>query len=82
MTPDRVAGWAVGAGIGSAVAIVTWVVASRLTDLWLSVPLGPTIAFGSALIAGTGVAIERGIVLSRSRSTVMQGRNGGAVRPR
>lgn len=75
MTPDRVAGWAVGAGIGSAVAIVTWVVASRLTDLWLSIPLGPTIAFGAALIAGIGVAFERGMSLSRSRRTVTQGRN-------
>lgn len=73
MTPDRVAGWAVGAGIGSAVAIVTWVVASRLTGLWLSVPLGPIIAFGTALIAGTAVALERGMALSRSRGTVTQG---------
>lgn len=72
MTPERVAGWAVGTGIGSAVSIVTWVVASRLTDLWLSVPLGPIIAFGSALIAGIGVALERGMVLSRTRQIAMR----------
>ena len=71
MTPDRVAGWALGAGIGSAVSIVTWVVANRLTDVWLSFPLGPIIAFGSAVIAGTAVALERGIVLSRPRQTAM-----------
>lgn len=67
MTPDRVAGWAVGAGIGSAVFIVTWIIASRLVDLWLPVPLGPMIAFGSALIAGSGVALERGMILSRPK---------------
>ncbi|HEX6221624.1 MAG TPA: hypothetical protein VF115_11065 [Acidimicrobiia bacterium] len=72
MTPERVAGWAVGTGIGSAVSIVTWVVASRLADLWLSVPLGPIIAFGSALIAGVGVALERGMVLSRTRQIAMR----------
>lgn len=76
MTPDRVAGWAVGAGIGSAVSIVTWVIASRLSDLWLSVPLGPIIAFGSALIAGTAVALERGMVLSRPRQTAMRPERG------
>lgn len=64
MTSKRVAGWAVGAGIGAAVSIVTWVVASRLADLWFAVPLGPIIALGSALIAGVGVALERGKALS------------------
>lgn len=76
MTPDRITGWAVGAGIGSAVSIVTWVIASRLADLWLSVPLGPIIAFGSALIAGIGVALERGMSLSRLRPTAMSGEKG------
>ncbi len=69
MTPDRVAGWAVGVGIGSAVSIVTWIVASRLADMWLSVPLGPIIALGSALIVGIAVALERGVVLSRPRDS-------------
>ncbi len=73
MTSDRVAGWAVGAGIGSAVSIVTWVVASRLTDLWFTGPSGPIIALGSALIAGVGVALERGMVLSRPRQRSMGG---------
>jgi hypothetical protein len=68
MTPDRVAGWAVGAGIGSTVFIVTWIIANRLTGLWLPVPAAPIVALVGALVAGGGVALERGRVLSRAQA--------------
>ena len=65
MTPDRVAGWATGIGIGFAVFIITWIVLNRLTSLWLPVPEGPIVALSAAVLAGMAVALERGKALSR-----------------
>lgn len=68
MTPDRVAGWAAGSGIGFAVLIVTWLIFNRLTGLWLPVPIGPIVALLSAIVAGIAVTVERGRTLTRPGS--------------
>ena len=66
MTPERVAGWATGIGIGFAVFIVTWIVLNRLTSVWLPVPEGPIVALTTAVLAGLGVSLQRGHTLSRN----------------
>jgi len=66
MTPERVAGWATGIGIGFAVFIVTWIVLNRLTSLWMTVPEGPIVALATAVLAGIWVGVARGKTLSRS----------------
>lgn len=68
MTPDRVAGWAAGSGIGFAVFVVTWLILNRLTGLWLPVPIGPIVALLGAMVAGMAVTLERGGALSRPGS--------------
>jgi hypothetical protein len=68
MTPDRVAAWATGIGIGFAVFIIAWTVLNRLTGLWMPAPEGPIVALIGAIVAGSSVGSERGRTLSRRAS--------------
>lgn len=49
---ETVAAWATGAGVGLVVLMVTWLVLNRLTALVWEAPLGPTVAFATAIAAG------------------------------
>jgi hypothetical protein len=62
---DIVAGWVTGIGIGFAVFMLTWIVANRLTALWMSAPTGPVVAIVTAILAGTVVAARQGRHLSQ-----------------
>jgi hypothetical protein len=50
--PDLIAAWVTGVGIGLIVHMITWLIANRITSLVWAPPVGPTIAFGLAIIAG------------------------------
>lgn len=65
MTPDRIAGWATGIGIGAAIFIIAWTTFNRLFGMWMPVPEGQIAALTGAVIAGGGAALERGRTLSR-----------------
>jgi hypothetical protein len=63
MSEDRseaVAAWATGVGIGLIVLMVTWLVGNRLAGLFWDPPVGPTIAFVTAIAGGTATAIVAG----------------------
>ena len=62
---DLVAAWAIGVGIGLIVLQLTWLVAARIAGLFWSPPQGLTIAFLTAIVAGTVVAIVAGRRLAR-----------------
>jgi hypothetical protein len=62
---DIVAGWVTGIGIGSAVFMLTWIVANRLTGLWMASPTGPVVAMVTAILVGMVVAARQGWRLSR-----------------
>ena len=57
---DRGAAWAVGVGVGLLTLMITWLVGNRLFGLVLQAPLGPTIAFVAALLAGAAATIIAG----------------------
>lgn len=68
MTPDRsevTAAWATGAGIGLIVLMVVWLVGNRLTGLFWPPPVGPTVAFFGAIVAGVATAVAAGARLAR-----------------
>ena len=63
MTPDRsevVAALATGAGIGLIALMLVWLVGNRLAGLVWDAPVGPTVAFVTALAVGVGVGVASG----------------------
>ncbi len=62
---DLVAAWAIGVGIGLIVLQLTWLIAARIAGLFWSPPQGPTIAFLTAIVAGTVVSVVAGRHLAR-----------------
>lgn len=57
---DSVAAIAIGIGVGLIALQLTWLIANRLTSLVWEAPLGPTIAFASAILTGIVVSIVVG----------------------
>jgi hypothetical protein len=68
MSPDSVAAWATGVGIGLMSVMVVWLVGSRLIALVLDPPLGPTLALVGAMVVGGVAAAISGRQLSRRLS--------------
>lgn len=62
---DTVAAWATGAGAGLIALMLTWLVGQRLAALVWGPPVGPTVAFGSAIGVGIAAAIMAGRRLVR-----------------
>ena len=58
--PDLVAAWVTGIGVGLIVHMITWLIANRITGLVWEPPVGPTIAFGLALIVGIVASLLAG----------------------
>ena len=68
---DSVSAWAIGIGVGLIALQLTWLIGNRLADLVWDPPIGPTIAFASAIVVGVLVSIVAGRRLNslqRSRS--------------
>ncbi len=63
---DLVAAWAIGVGIGLITLQLTWLIGARLAALVWDPPLGPTIAFATACVAGIIGTIIGGRRLARS----------------
>ena len=62
---DLVSAWGIGVGIGLIALQVTWLAGARIAVLFWPPPEGPTIAFVSACLVGTVVAIIAGRRLAR-----------------
>jgi hypothetical protein len=63
---DSLSAYAIGVGAGLVALQLTWLVLNRLTSLVWGPPLGPTVAFASAIIVGIAVSIIAGRRLARS----------------
>jgi hypothetical protein len=57
---DLVSAWGIGVGIGLIALQLTWLAGARFASLFWEAPEGPTVAFISACLAGTIVAIAAG----------------------
>jgi apolipoprotein N-acyltransferase len=64
--PDLVSAYAIGVGAGLVALQITWLVLNRLTSLVWGPPVGPIIAFVSAIIVGIIVSVIAGRRLARS----------------
>jgi hypothetical protein len=62
---DLVSAWGIGVGVGLIVLQLTWLAGARIAGLFWEPPVGPTIAFVSACLVGTVVAIIAGRRLAR-----------------
>ena len=73
---DSVSAYAIGVGAGLVALQITWLILNRLTSLVWGPPLGPTIAFASAIIVGVIVSIIAGRRLARSVNSPQEATNG------
>ncbi len=62
---DLVAAWAVGIGVGLITLQISWLIANRITSLFWGPPLGPAIAFATAVAVGIGASIIAGQRLAK-----------------
>lgn len=63
MSPDRgeiVAARAIGVGMGLIALMVSWLIGSRLAELAWEAPVGPTVAFTTAVAIGVMTAVVAG----------------------
>lgn len=65
MSPDSVAAWATGVGIGLLSVMVVWLVGSRVIALVLEPPLGPSLSLAGAVVVGAVAAAISGRQLSK-----------------
>lgn len=63
---DDVTAWAVGIGVGLIALMLTWIVGNRIAMVVWDTPVGPTVAFVSAILVGIVVAVVAGVRLVRS----------------
>ena len=57
---EIVAARAVGVGVGLIALMLVWLVGNRLTALAWGPPVGPTVAFGAAIVIGIATALISG----------------------
>jgi hypothetical protein len=57
---DLVSAWGIGVGIGLIALQLTWLIGARIAGLFWEAPTGPIVAFVSACLAGTIVAVFAG----------------------
>jgi membrane protein implicated in regulation of membrane protease activity len=62
---DYLAAWVTGAGIGGGCFMLTWILANRVTGMFMSVPAGPITAMTLAVLTGLVTAAWGGWRLSR-----------------
>ena len=62
---DSVSAWAIGIGVGLIALQLTWLIGNRLTGLIWGPPVGPTVAFGLAIVVGIVVSVIAGRRLVR-----------------
>jgi membrane protein implicated in regulation of membrane protease activity len=66
---DSISAWGIGVGIGLIALQLTWLVGARLAGLVWAPPVGPTVAFVTALIVGAIVSVIAGRRLARKVGT-------------
>ena len=57
---DLISAWGIGVGIGLIALQLTWLAGARIAGLFWEAPIGPTVAFASACLVGTIVAVVAG----------------------
>lgn len=62
---DYLAAWATGVGIGGGCFMLTWILANRVTGMFMSIPAGPITAMTLAVVTGLATAGWGGWRLSR-----------------
>ena len=62
---DYLAAWATGVGIGGGCFMLTWILANRVTGMFMSIPAGPVTAMTLAVLTGLATASGAGWRLSR-----------------
>lgn len=73
---DSVSAYAIGVGAGLVALQITWLILNRLTSLVWGPPVGPTVAFVSAIVVGIIVSIFAGRRLARSANSPQQATDG------
>lgn len=63
---DDVTAWAVGIGVGLIALMLTWIVGNPIAMVVWDTPVGPIVAFVSAILVGIVVAVAAGVRLVRS----------------
>jgi apolipoprotein N-acyltransferase len=74
--PDLVSAYAIGVGAGLVALQITWLILNRLTSLVWGPPVGPTVAFGMAVVVGIIVSVIAGRRLARSVDSPQEAANG------
>ena len=69
---DSVSAYAIGVGAGLVALQITWLILNRLTSLVWDPPIGPTVAFITAIVVGIIVSIIAGRRLARSANSQQQ----------
>jgi hypothetical protein len=57
---DSVSAWAIGIGVGLIALQITWLIGNRSSSLVWGPPLGPSIAFASAILVGIVLSVMAG----------------------
>jgi len=57
---DRIAAKTIGSGVGLIALMLTWLIGARIMSFVIGPPVGPSIAFGTALVVGLVVAMVQG----------------------
>lgn len=76
---DSVSAYAIGVGAGLVALQITWLVMNRLTSLVWGPPVGPTVAFASAIVMGIIVSVIAGRRLARSVNGSQKVTNGTQI---
>jgi hypothetical protein len=62
---DYLAAWATGVGVGGGCFMLTWILANRVTGMFMTIPAGPITAMSLAIVVGLSMTLWGGWRLSR-----------------